>query len=97
MYKGKLCILADHELVGTGSKSEQHKGCDTDIYSYDEKNAEGQVIARYVIRDSMSIYLPQPTTVSFTKYDLDRRKLSRARHKHNERLHADVQTYSVLW
>lgn len=70
MYKEKLGIPDEHELVSTGSKSEMRKGRDTDIYCYDEKNAEGEVIAKYVVRESMSIYPPQSTTVSYKKYDL---------------------------
>ncbi|MBB1274924.1 hypothetical protein [Psychromonas sp. SR45-3] len=68
MYKEKLGIPEQHELVRTSSKSEQRKGRDTDIYEYDEKNAEGEIIAKYIVRDSMSIYPPQSTTVSFVKY-----------------------------
>ena len=70
MYKEKLGVPVEHELVSTCSKSEQRKGRDTDIYSYDEKNTDGEVIAKYVVRDSMSIYPPQSTIVSFVKYDL---------------------------
>lgn len=69
MYKEKLGIPEQHEFVRTSSKSEQRKGRDTDIYGYDEKNAEGEVIAKYVVRDSMDIYPPQYTTVSFVKFD----------------------------
>lgn len=68
MYKEKLGIPDQHELVRTSSKSEQRKGRDTDIYGYDEKNTEGEIIAKYIVRDSMSIYPPQSTTVSFVKY-----------------------------
>lgn len=69
MYKEKLGVPNDHELVMTSNKSEQRKGRDTDIYGYDEKNANGEIIAKYVVRDSMSIYPPQSTTVSFIKLD----------------------------
>jgi len=69
MYKEKLGVPNEHELVRTSSKSEQRKGQDTDIYGYDEKNTDGEIIAKYIVRDSMSIYPPQSTTVSFVKYD----------------------------
>ncbi|MGR6861789.1 hypothetical protein ACU5EH_20855 [Aliivibrio salmonicida] len=69
MYKEKLGVPKEHEFVGTSSKSEQRKGRDTDIYGYDELNVNGEIIAKYVVRDSMSIYPPQSTTVSFVKYD----------------------------
>ncbi|EPO0014281.1 MULTISPECIES: hypothetical protein [Vibrio diabolicus subgroup] len=69
MYKEKLGIPQEHELVRTSSKNEQRKGRDTDIYGYDEITADGEIIAKYVVRDSMSIYPPQSTTVSYVKYD----------------------------
>ena len=69
MYKEKLGVPNEHDFVMTSSKSEQSKGRDTDIYGYEEKNADGEVIAKYVVRDSMSIYPPQSTTVSYVKYD----------------------------
>jgi len=58
MHKEKLGVPNEHELVRTSSTSEQRKGRDTDIYGNDEKNIAGEVIARYVVRDSMSIYPP---------------------------------------
>jgi hypothetical protein len=76
MYREKLGIPIEHEFVGTSSKSEQRKGRDTDIYGYDEKNSDGEIIAKYIIRDSMSIYPPQNTTVSFVKYDASGIELS---------------------
>jgi hypothetical protein len=71
MYREKLGIPEDHEFISTSTKSEQRKGRDTDIYGYDEKNVDGDVIAKYVVRDSMSIYPPQSTIVSFVKYDIN--------------------------
>ncbi|WP_220775253.1 hypothetical protein, partial [Shewanella glacialipiscicola] len=64
-----LGIPVQHEFVRTNSKSEQRKGRDTDIYEYDEISAEGDLIAKYIVRDSMSIYPAQSTTVSFVKYN----------------------------
>lgn len=71
MYKEKLGIPTEHEFLRTGTKSEQRKGRDTDIYNYDEKDTDGNLIFRYEVRDSMSINPPQNTTVSYTKYDAD--------------------------
>ncbi|MCD9485454.1 hypothetical protein GLP25_20040 [Photobacterium phosphoreum] len=71
MYKEKLGIPENNELVRTSNKSEQRKGRDTEIYGYDEKNANGEVIAKYIVRDSMSIYPPQSTTISYMKYDVN--------------------------
>ena len=69
MYKDKLGIPAEHEFVQTSNESEKRKGRDTDIYGYDENNANGDLVTKYIIRDSMSIYPPQSTTVSFVKFD----------------------------
>ncbi|HCG7315050.1 TPA: hypothetical protein NJ375_004487 [Vibrio parahaemolyticus] len=71
MYEEKLNIPKSHKLVRKSCKSEQRKGRDTDIYGYDELDQNGELIAKYIVRDSMSIYPPQSTTVSFVKYDVD--------------------------
>jgi hypothetical protein len=64
----KLIGIPDgHELKHTSSKREQRKGRDTDIDYYDELNGAGEVIASYEVRDSMSIYPPQSTTLTFKK------------------------------
>ena len=75
MYKEKLGIPDNHTLEKTGSISEQRKGRDTDIYNYDERDKAGDVIARYIVRDSMSIYPPQDSTVSYVKYDLEGKEI----------------------
>ncbi|WP_205899465.1 hypothetical protein [Pseudomonas viridiflava] len=66
-HRKLIGIPDDHGLKHTGSKSEQRKGRDTDIDFYDETDAQGNVIAQYEVRDSMSIYPPQGTTLSFRK------------------------------
>jgi hypothetical protein len=64
----KLIGIPDsHGLTHTSSKREQRKGQDADLDYYDETDPEGTVIAKYEVRDSMSIYPPQTTTVSFRK------------------------------
>ena len=62
----KLIGIPDgHELKHTSSKREERKGRDTDIDYYDELNEAGQVLASYEVRDSMSIYPPQNSTLTF--------------------------------
>ena len=78
MYRDKLNIPEEHKLVRTSSKSEQRKGRDTDIYGYDELNSNGEIIAKYVVRDSMSIYPPQNTTISFVKYDTNGKEIEQS-------------------
>ena len=71
MYRERLQVPSENEFVRRSSRNESRKGQDTDIYEYDEINPEGELVARYVIRDSMSIYPPQTTTTLFSKYDLE--------------------------
>ena len=64
----KLIGIPDgHVLKHTSSKREERKGRDTDIDYYDELNEAGQVLASYEVRDSMSIYPPQNSTLTFKK------------------------------
>lgn len=71
MYEEKLNIPRNHKLVRKSIKNEQRKGHDADIYCYDELDKNGDLIAKYIVKDSTSIYPPQNTTVSFVKYDID--------------------------
>lgn len=71
MYEEKLGIPANHQLVSKGSSNEQKKGRDTDIYNYDELDEQGTIIAKYSVKDSMSIYPPQKTIVTYIKYTPD--------------------------
>ena len=66
-HRNLIGIPPDHQLVHTGSKTEQRKGQDADIDYYDEIDAGGVRIASYEVRDSMSIYPPQKRTVTFKK------------------------------
>lgn len=66
-HRKLIGIPAGHELKHTGSKTEQRKGRDTDIDYYDEINEAGKVIASYEVRDSMSIYPPQNSTLTFKR------------------------------
>ncbi len=66
-------------FVRTSSKNEARKGRDTDIYGYDEKDSSGNFVASYVVSDSMSIYPPQSTIVSFEKFDANGNKIDSGR------------------
>ncbi|MBK4989730.1 hypothetical protein [Pseudomonas sp. S36] len=55
----KMPIPEGHRLVRTGLDAKgSRRGEDTDIYTYDEINADGAVVASYEVEDSMSIYPP---------------------------------------
>ena len=66
-HKQLIGIPAEHTLVQTSSKTEQRKGKDTDIDYYDELDANGQLVAKYEVKETMSIYPPFGVSKSFTK------------------------------
>jgi hypothetical protein len=66
-HKKKIGISDAHDLIQTGTKWEQRKGRDTDYYFYDEKDAAGNVVGKYEVSESMSIYPPFGTTVNWEK------------------------------
>jgi len=67
MHKEELKIPSEHSLVQTKTESKQKKGQDTDTYWYDEVDAQGNIIAKYVVKDSTSIYPPFGRNVTFEK------------------------------
>lgn len=66
-HKKKIGIPEAHNLVQTDSKWEQRKGQDTDTYWYDEVDASGAVIAKYIVKDSTSIYPPNSRSITYEK------------------------------
>lgn len=71
MYKEALGISPQHSLVQTDTKWSQRKGQDTDTYWFDEKDEDGIVVAKYVVKDSTCIYPPQNRTVTYEKLSAD--------------------------
>lgn len=63
----KIGIPTNHKLVQTETKWRQSKGQDTDTYLYDQVDENGIVVAKYVVRDSTSMYPPFGRNVSFEK------------------------------
>lgn len=66
-HKKKLGIPEGHTLVETDSKWEQRKGRDTDTYWYDEINENGVVVAKYIVKDSTSVYPPFGRNITWDK------------------------------
>lgn len=66
-HKEKIGIPAEHSLVQTDTKWEQRKGQDTDTYWYDEVDEQGNVVAKYVVQDSTSVYPPFGRRISYDK------------------------------
>lgn len=71
MNKDKLGIPPNHSLVQTDTKWEQRKGQDTDTSWYDESDEGGNVVAKYIVRDSTCIYPPQKRNITFEKLSID--------------------------
>lgn len=70
-YRQHIGIAADANLVQTNSEWKQKKGRDTDYEYYEERDAEGNVVAKYEIQDSTSMYPPFGRTVHYFKYAPD--------------------------
>lgn len=68
--KQKIGIPKEHQVVETKSQSEARKGLDTDTYWYDEVNPTGEVVNRYIVKDSTSMYPPFGRSVTWEKVDL---------------------------
>jgi len=66
-HKKKMGIPEAHNLVQTDSKWEQRKGQDIDTYWYDQVDASGAVIAKYIVKDSTSIYPPNSRSITYEK------------------------------
>ena len=68
-YEALLNIPSSHKLVIQSSKMEQRKGQDADIYVLEEFDSRNVLVARYEVRDSMSIYPPFKRSVTWRKLD----------------------------
>jgi hypothetical protein len=67
-HKQKIGIPETHQLVSTQeSKWEQRKGQDTDTYWYDHVDEAGTVIAKYIVKDSTSMYPPCTRSITYEK------------------------------
>ena len=65
--KTKMGIPAENHLVQTDTTWKQKSGQDTDTYWYDEVDPDGNVVNKYVVYDSTSMYPPFGRTISWTK------------------------------
>lgn len=67
MHEEELKIPSEHSLVQTKTEWKQKKGQDTDTYWYDEIDGQGNIIAKYVVKDSTSMYPPFRRNITFEK------------------------------
>lgn len=63
----KIGVAENNKLIQTDTKWEQRKGQDTDTYWYDEIDVTGNLVAKYIVKDSTSMYPPFGQTVSYEK------------------------------
>lgn len=63
----KIGVAENNKLIQTDTKWEQRKGQDTDTYWYDEIDVTGNLVAKYIVKDSTSMYPPFGRTVSYEK------------------------------
>ena len=64
-----LGIPEGHTLRRIGGRREQRKGQDTDIDEYEHLDDDGNLVAKYEVRDSTSIYPPSKRNVTHRKID----------------------------
>lgn len=68
-YESLLKIPSSHKLIMRSSRVEQRKGQDADVYEFEELDSRSVRVAKYEIRDSMSIYPPFKRSVTWRKLD----------------------------
>lgn len=71
MHEENLNIKASHKLVQTKMENKIKKSEDYDLYYYDEFDAEDNLVSKYKIKHSTSIYPPFSVYVEYQKFDID--------------------------
>lgn len=66
-YKKKMGLSESYTLNIVSSQWSQRKGQDNDTYECEELNEQGEIIARYTVKDSTSIYPPFGRSITWTK------------------------------
>ena len=66
-YKKKIGIPVEHDFVQIDHKWQQKRGQDTDTYQYNEIDKEGEIVGKYIVIDSTSIYPPFDNDLSWEK------------------------------
>lgn len=71
MHKVDLRIPSNHKLIQTKMENKVKKSEDYDLYYYDEFDAEDNLISKYIVKHSTSIYPPFSVYVEYQKFDID--------------------------
>lgn len=71
-YRKLIGIPDEHSLKQVDMEWKgARRGQDTDVYIFDEINQSGEVVARYEVTSSTSIYPPFKTHTSYSKINTD--------------------------
>lgn len=62
----RFCIPHDHQLVLTRTRWDPREGRDTEFDFYDETDAGGNVVGRYMVRDAGTV---QPASAEHARYE----------------------------
>lgn len=68
-HEKKIDLPANHKLMQTDTKWKQSRGQDTDTYWYDQVDENGTVVAKYVVKDTTSMYPPFGRSISYEKVE----------------------------
>lgn len=71
MNKKDLRIPSNHKLIQTKMENKVKKSEDYDLYYYDEFDAESNLVSKYIVKHTTSIYPPFSVYVEYQKFDVD--------------------------
>ena len=71
MHEKYLNLQDGHKLHQTKMESKVKKSEDYDLYYYDELDANENLVAKYIVKHSTSIYPPFTVYVEYQKFDSD--------------------------
>ena len=71
MPEENLNIKVNHKLVRTKMENKVKKSEDYDLYYYDEFDSEDNLVAKYIVKHSTSIYPPFSVYIEYQKFDID--------------------------
>ena len=79
MHEKNLNIKANHKLVQTKMENKVKKSKDYDLYYYDELDPNENLVAKYIVKHSTSIYPSFSEYVEYQKFDIDGKLLEEKR------------------
>lgn len=71
MHEKKLNVPSSHKLIQNKMENKIKKSEDYDLYYYDEFDAESNLVSKYIVKHTTSIYPPFSVYVEYQKFDVD--------------------------